>query len=61
MKVRCIDNNGYPASLEKNSIYEAIHDGAVADKLGLIRVFDESGSAYLYSKTMFEIIEDSNL
>jgi hypothetical protein len=57
MKVQCIDNTDYPASLEKNAIYEAICDNEYAERLGLIRVFDESGDGYLYNKKMFTIVE----
>ena len=39
--VVCIDNEGYPASLEKRKIYIAIPDPD-AEKHGLLRVVDES-------------------
>jgi hypothetical protein len=50
--VICIANSGYEVSLERRKIYVAIAD-APADKLGLIRVIDESGSDYLYPKESF--------
>ena len=53
--VVCINNEGYPASLEKRKIYLALRD-ATADKCGLIRVVDESGDDYLYPKTFFRSI-----
>jgi len=53
--VVCINNEGYPASLEKRKIYLALRD-ATADKRGLIRVVDESGDDYLYPKTFFRSI-----
>jgi hypothetical protein len=53
--VVCINNEGYPASLEKRKIYLALRD-ATADKHGLIRVVDESGDDYLYPKTLFRSI-----
>ena len=53
--VVCIDNAGYPASLEKRKIYLAFRD-PTADKRGLIRVIDESGDDYLYPKTFFRSI-----
>jgi hypothetical protein len=53
--VVCIDNEGYPASLEKRKIYLAFRD-PTADKRGLIRVIDESGDDYLYPKTFFRSI-----
>jgi hypothetical protein len=53
--VVCINNEGYPASLEKRKIYLALRD-ATADKRGLVRVVDESGDDYLYPKTFFRSI-----
>jgi hypothetical protein len=53
--VVCINNDGYPASLEKRKIYLTLRD-ATADKHGLIRVVDESGEDYLYPKTFFRSI-----
>lgn len=53
--VVCINNEGYPASLEKRKIYLALRDPA-ADRHGLIRVVDESGDDYLYPKTFFRSI-----
>jgi hypothetical protein len=53
--VVCIDNDGYPVSLEKRKIYVLLRD-PVAEKRGLIRVIDESGDDYLYPKTLFRSI-----
>ena len=53
--VVCVNNEGYPASLEKRKIYLARRDPA-ADKHGLIRVVDESGEDYLYPKAFFRSI-----
>ncbi len=53
--VVCISNEGYPTSLEKRKIYLALRD-LTAEKHGLIRVVDESGEDYLYSKTLFRSI-----
>jgi hypothetical protein len=53
--VVCINNEGYPASLEKRKIYVEIRD-AVAEKRGLVRVIDESGESYLYPKGFFRSI-----
>jgi hypothetical protein len=53
--VVCIDNAGYPASLEKRKIYVALIDRA-AEKHGLIRIVDESGDDYLYPKIFFRAI-----
>jgi hypothetical protein len=52
----CIDNRGYPASLELHKIYRVIPDeAATAD--GDIRVIDESGEDYLYPAARFVEIE----
>ena len=53
--VVCIDNDGYPASLERRKIYVALPD-ANAEKKGLLRIIDESGEDYLYPKTFFRSI-----
>jgi len=53
--VVCIDNEGYPASLEKRKIYLVLRDPA-AEKHGLIRVIDESGDDYVYPKMFFHPI-----
>jgi hypothetical protein len=50
--VVCVDNKGYPASLEKRKLYVMLPDPA-ADKHGLLRVVDESGEDYLYPKSFF--------
>ena len=43
----CIDNAGYPASLELHKIYRVVpDDGAARD--GEIRIVDEGGEDYLY-------------
>jgi len=54
--VVCIENDGYPASLEKRKIYVALRDEA-AEKHGLLRVIDESGDDYLYPKRFFRPID----
>jgi hypothetical protein len=53
--VICIDNDGYPASLERRKVYEAIPDPE-AESHHLIRVVDESGEDYLYPMEFFEPI-----
>ncbi|MGA7808297.1 hypothetical protein [Bradyrhizobium sp.] len=53
--VVCVDNEGYPASLEKRKIYVALRDAA-AEKHGLLRIIDESGEDYLYPKSFFRTI-----
>lgn len=51
----CVDNDGYPASLEKRKIYVALRD-ADAEKHGLLRIIDESGDDYLYPKALFRSV-----
>jgi hypothetical protein len=50
--VICLHNEGYEASLERRKIYIAIPDPK-AEKLGQIRVIDESDEDYLYGKHAF--------
>ena len=53
--VVCVQNDGYPASLEKRKIYVALRD-PTAEKHGQLRVIDESGDDYLYPKGFFRSI-----
>jgi len=54
--VVCINNTGYPASLELHKIYRVVPDeDAAAD--GDIRVVDESGEDYLYPASCFAPIK----
>jgi hypothetical protein len=53
--VVCINNEGYPASLEKRKIYVSLRD-PVAEKRGLKRIIDETGDDYLYPKSFFRPI-----
>jgi hypothetical protein len=53
--VVCINNDGYPASLEKRKIYVSLRDPAT-EKRGLLRIIDESGDDYLYPKALFRSI-----
>ena len=53
--VVCVSNEGYRASLEKRKIYVALRDAA-AEKLGLLRIIDESGEDYLYPNAFFRLI-----
>jgi hypothetical protein len=50
----CINDGGYPASLERWKIYRVVADPAAA-KHNLIRVVDESGEDYLYPKKLFRL------
>ena len=52
----CIDNAGYPASLELRKIYQVLPDEKAA-KHSLVRVIDESGEDYLYPQRFFVPIE----
>jgi hypothetical protein len=53
--VICIDNEGYPASLERRKFYVMLRDPA-AEKQGLFRIVDESGEDYLYPKAFFRTV-----
>jgi hypothetical protein len=53
--VVCVNNEGYPVSLERRKIYVALRDAA-AEKHGLLRIVDESGEDYLYPKAFFRAI-----
>jgi hypothetical protein len=50
--VVCLNNEGYPASLERHKIYRVLPDPE-AEKDGDIRIIDESGEDYLYPKNWF--------
>jgi hypothetical protein len=50
--VICVDNSGYEVSLERRKIYVSVPD-LRAEKLGQVRVIDESGDDYLYPKDSF--------
>jgi hypothetical protein len=50
-----VSNDGYAASLEVRKIYTTIRDAA-AEKLGFLRVIDESGEDYLYPRVQFSEI-----
>ena len=51
----CVDNNGYPASLELHKIYRALPD-EVARSDEELRIVDESGEDYLYSAKRFVLL-----
>jgi hypothetical protein len=53
--VVCVNNEGFPASLERRKIYVTVRDPG-AEKHGLLRIIDESGDDYLYPKTIFRSI-----
>ena len=54
--VLCVQNRGYPASLEVRKVYRVRAERGVSAH-GLIRVVDESGEAYFYPESYFVPIE----
>ncbi len=52
----CINNAGYPASLEMRKIYVAFVDSE-AEAKGFVRVIDESGEDYLYPQSFFIAVD----
>jgi hypothetical protein len=52
----CINNSGYPASLELHKIYRVLPDDDAAID-GDMRVIDESGEDYLYPADYFVLVE----
>ena len=50
--VVCIDNSGYPASLELRKIYLRYPDSR-AEEDGFLRIVDESGEDYLFPARFF--------
>jgi hypothetical protein len=56
--VVCVDNTGYPASLELHKIYRVVPDEE-AEADGDIRVVDESGEDYLYSQGLNRTLMES--
>ncbi len=53
--VVCVNNSGYPASLELHKIYRALPDDEAAED-GDLRVIDESGEDYLFPANYFASI-----
>ncbi len=51
----CLNNDGYPVSLELGKLYRVIPDEEAATH-GYIRVIDESGEDYAYSAERFHLI-----
>lgn len=54
--VVCIENDGYPASLELHKIYRILADPDAA-RDGDVRIVDESGEDYLYPAEWFVALE----
>jgi hypothetical protein len=54
--VLCIDDGGYPESLEVRKLYPVLPDEKAASR-NYIRVIDETGEDYLYPAKCFVRIE----
>jgi len=54
--VLCVDNGGYPESLEVRKVYPVLLDKR-AEARDYIRVIDETGEDYLYPSKCFVPIE----
>jgi hypothetical protein len=54
--VMCIDNGGYPESLEVRKVYAVLPDDQ-AESRQYIRVIDETGEDYLYPSKYFVTIQ----
>ena len=52
----CLDNDGYPVSLETGKLYRVIED-ADAAKNGYIRIIDESGEDYAFVASRFYVVD----
>lgn len=52
----CLQNEGYPASLELWKVYRVLPDEKAA-RHHLVRVVDESGEDYLYPERFFAAIQ----
>ncbi len=48
----CVNDGGFPESLEPRKFYRVVDDAAAAAE-GLARVIDESGEDYLYPQACF--------
>ncbi len=52
----CLNNEGYPASLEVGKLYCIVADEEAA-KENLLRVIDESGEDYAFAANRFHLVE----
>ena len=52
----CLDNTGNEASLILGKVYRIVPD-ARATKDNLVRIVDESGEDYLFSRTQFAFVD----
>lgn len=55
----CLDNEGYPVSLEVGKLYRVVEDKDAASE-GYLRVIDESGEDYAFSNNRFYIVDLPN-
>ena len=51
----CLDNEGYPASLEVGKVYRVILDAEAAAH-GYLRIIDESGEDYAFTANRFHVL-----
>lgn len=51
----CLDNRGYPASLEVGKLYRVVPDKEAAAH-GYLRIIDESGEDYGFAASRFHVI-----
>jgi hypothetical protein len=52
----CLNNEGYPASLEVGKLYRVVPDEEAAAH-GYLRIVDESGEDYAFTASRFHVIE----
>lgn len=52
----CVCNDEYPADLELNKMYPVLPDPS-AERIGWLRVVDESGEDYLYPGSLFQLVD----
>jgi hypothetical protein len=52
----CIDNGGYPESLDVGKVYPVLPDDRAAAN-DYIRIIDETGEDYLYPAKYFVLVE----
>jgi len=52
----CLNNRGNEASLIRGKVYRVVSD-ARASKDDLVRIIDESGEDYLFSKDQFALVD----
>ncbi len=51
----CLNNRGYPASLEVGKLYRIIPDEEAAAE-GCLRIIDESGEDYAFAANRFHLV-----